>query len=300
LFADNIKYPDDNRWQAGVNIIRRLQDQNWAAYFVGGSVRDILLGLKPGDYDIATSCRPKDILRLFPDSDKIGIRYGVISVKTNEGDKFQVATFRRDDTHSDGRRPNRIFFSDLTGDSARRDFTINAIYLDPVNREISDPQNGISDLESKILRIIGNPIRRLREDHLRILRAIRFASRFDLIIEKESFQAIKKSASLVDKISPDRILDELTRTFTGGDRIFSLELLHKTGILAILWDIFIANGEKLYSAIHDSFKLELEPIPAGIWTAFFAPWKDLGIPDEQIEHAMRRINLPRKLKKTII
>jgi len=300
LYPHNIIFPDDARWKAGVNILKRLQEHNTAAYFVGGCVRDILLGLAPEDYDISTSCRPKEVLKIFPNSDRIGIRYGVIGIKSGQGYKFQIATFRRDDTQSDGRRPKRIFFSDLTGDSARRDFTINAIYLDPINQELADPQHGVSDLEQRVLRIIGNPIRRLREDYLRILRAIRFASRFNLEIEKKSFEAIKKATPLVGKISPDRILDELTRTFLEGERIFALKLLHKTGILAILWDILTEDGEKLYSAIYESFKRELEPSPAGIWTAFFAPWKDSDIPDDKIEQAMQKINLPRKLKRQII
>lgn len=266
---------------------------------VGGCVRDILLGLNPEDYDIATSARPKETLSLFPHADKIGLRFGVLKVEKN-GHYFQIATFRRDDAQSDGRRPRRIFFSDLQGDSTRRDFTINAIYLDPVKDEFIDPQNGIADLEAKLLCIIGEPVRRLREDHLRILRAVRFAARFDLRIEPASFSALIKCAPLVEKLSPDRIRNEITRVFLEGNRVFTLELLHKTGILPILWDIFSGEDDDFYRQVVESMSQAAEASPVGVWSAFFRPWmKNLKDADDAVENAMMRLNFPRRFKREV-
>ena len=294
-----IKYPSDELWNRGVEIISLLQSAGFETYFVGGCVRDILLGITPEDYDIATSARPKEILKLFPDAEKIGIRFGVLTLAGSAG-KYQIATFRRDDPKSDGRRPDRIFFSDLRGDSKRRDFTVNSIYLNPVNQEFIDPNNGIEDLQNGILRIIGNPSVRLREDHLRILRAVRFAARFRLQIEENSLDSIKKSVPLLINISPDRIRDELGRIFKDKNKVFALELLHKTGILPILWSKFSTDTE-LYLQSSASLGTLQENSDTSVWTAFFLPWgKYLNSEPESLENAMSRLNLSRKVKKEII
>jgi poly(A) polymerase len=165
LNTGEIKFPHNLPWSYALELLKLLKFHGYRAYLVGGCVRDILWGLEPGDYDIATSARPQQMFPFLPEVDKIGLRYGVLRVKKGEF-HYQIATFRQDDAQSDGRRPKRIFFSDLEGDAKRRDFTINAIYLDPLVPALIDPQNGIPDLETKILRIIGDPAIRLREDHL--------------------------------------------------------------------------------------------------------------------------------------
>ncbi len=280
-------------------MVRALQGEGGHAYLVGGCVRDILLGLDPGDYDIACSVRPKAILKLFPESNKIGIKYGVLTVKEG-GYHYQVATFRSDHPVSDGRRPRRIFFSDMEADSQRRDFTVNAVYLDPMKPEFIDPQGGIPDLKAGLLRIIGAPEQRFEQDYLRILRAVRFASRFNLEIESASLAALKKCAPLVEKLSADRIRDEITRAFSEGNGIYALELLHNFSILQILWDIFSAKGEGLYRKTAESLKNCKDKSPESLWAAFFKPWRELDGSQDLIERAMRRLNFPRRWKKAVL
>ena len=300
MILKDIIYPNDTIWKESVNIVSKLQSKGFEAYFVGGCVRDVLLGIIPDDYDIASSARPQDVLKIFPEADKIGMRFGVLSIRTEGKGKIQIATFRHDDPKSDGRRPDSVFFSDLAGDGQRRDFTINSIYYDPINEIYSDPNNGIQDLNDKILRIIGNPVQRLKEDHLRILRAVRFAARFGLNFEDNTFEALKKSAQSIDKISPDRIRDELFNCFKHENKVFALELLQKTGILPILLSKF-SYDTGLYPRLIDSMSTLHENSENAIWSAFFAPLgKYLKDFPEDVENAMRRLNLSKRIKKAVI
>ena len=291
------KLPSDDRWLFARETIEILHRHNYEAYLVGGVVRDILLGLEPKDYDIATSAKPEQLLELFPKADKTGYRFGVLRIVKGEHE-VQVASFREDSPDSDGRRPVNVTNTDLQGDSKRRDFTINAIYFDPAGMETVDPHDGISDLNQKILRFIGDPYQRIREDHLRILRAVRFASRFDLTIESASFKAITELAYFVDKISPDRLRDELNKSFMEGNPISCLEILHNTKIIPILWDIFFRE-ENLYQEILASFKHSESNHSISPWPAFFKPWKRLNNWKNEVESAMRRLNFPRKLKNMV-
>lgn len=293
-----VEFPSGPQWEFALEIVRTLQSGGWEAYLVGGCVRDILLGIEPGDYDIATSSPPRNTLEIFPRADRFGIKFGVLTIR-KKGCQCQVAAFRRDHPLSDGRRPQRVYYSDLSGDSSRRDFTINAIYLDPLKKKFIDPWGGIQDLEARILRIIGEPETRLKEDHLRILRAVRFASRFGLTIEPVSMSALKALAPLTTKISPDRIREEITRAFTRGDRVYALEILHITGILQILWDVFSAGGEGLYAQTMESMKESAGTSPADVWSAFFKPWQNLKNHRDLLESAMMKLNFPRKWKRVI-
>jgi poly(A) polymerase len=288
--------PSDKCWISAVEITQILQNNGYQAYFVGGCVRDILLNIIPEDYDIATSARPKEIMRHYPEADTFGIRFGVLKVK-KEGYKFQIATFRRDDPKGDGRHPQRIFFSDLQGDAERRDFTINAIYFDPILQTFRDPLGGRKDLENRILRIIGEPKLRLREDYLRILRAIRFASKYDLTIERDSLTALKECAIFVKDLSSDRIREELTRIFLEGNVKISLKMLQETSILAILWDIFL-KFDFLYEETQISLAHSRAKLPVEVWSAFFSPWKHIAS-DIYIEEAMITLKFPRTWKKAI-
>lgn len=294
----NIVIPDSDSYRFACSVIEKLKSEGCQAYLVGGCVRDMLLGSFPEDYDIATSARPILILKLYPDAGTLGIRFGVLKIADSKH-HVQAATFRKDDPKSDGRRPNRIFFAGLKEDSARRDFTINAIYYDPLDENIIDLYEGINDIESRIIRIIGNPKKRLREDHLRILRAVRFAARFNFQIEAVTFSALKEASGLLKNISPDRIKDELTRSLCEGDKVYSLELLHNLQILPILWDIFDRDDGTLYSGILKSFNDISCSSPLEIWTAFFNPWVKLPDWQNQIETAMLRLNFSRKWKRHI-
>jgi putative nucleotidyltransferase with HDIG domain len=224
-------------------VVTRLKSQGRQAYFVGGCVRDLLLGSQPKDYDIATDARPDEITALFPKSDLVGAHFGVILVHEGEV-QVEVATFRSDHAYEDGRRPVAVQFeTDPRQDVLRRDFTINALLLDPDGGEVLDFVGGRQDLRDGIVRAIGEPEMRFREDHLRLLRAVRFAARFHYLIEPATMTAIQRLHGLVVKVSAERIRDELARILTDGNARRGFELLDETGLLAdILPEVAAMKG----------------------------------------------------------
>jgi tRNA nucleotidyltransferase/poly(A) polymerase len=163
--------------QQGLILLKILREAGFEAYWVGGCVRDRLLGHPLKDIDIATSARPAEVGRLFPDSRFVGASFGVTLVRREEWD-FEVATFRRDGHYSDGRHPDHVEFGTLEQDALRRDFTVNALYFDPISELVIDRVGGVDDLRAGVLRTVGKPRERFREDALRLLRAVRFAARF--------------------------------------------------------------------------------------------------------------------------
>ena len=251
-------------YNTSLEIIKKLQDNGFSAYIVGGTVRDMLFE-KPGksinsgnDIDIATSARPEQINALFEKTFNIGAAFGIVNVVEN-GISFEVATFRKETGYSDGRRPDSIKYTDSPEkDAKRRDFTINALFYDPFKDEILDYVGGKEDLKKGILRTIGPPEKRFPEDYLRILRAIRFGIRFDFIIDKAIIQAIKKLAPQLSKLSGERVRDELTKIFTGLMPQKALRLLSETGILSVvLPEIQAMKGvsqPKLYHPEGDVFE----------------------------------------------
>ena len=215
--------PIDAR-EFAVWIARRLREHGHLAYFAGGCVRDQLLGLQPTDYDLATDARPDRIKSLFRSAIGVGESFGVVLVR--RGDLVvEVATFRSDGTYSDGRRPDSVSFGDEEADAARRDFTINAIFQDPVDETIIDYFDGRSDLEARILRAVGDPDQRLNEDRLRVLRAIRFAARFELSIEAATSDAITRHASRLEGVSRERVGQELRKMLSNPERRIAARLL---------------------------------------------------------------------------
>ena len=297
---NNTKFSDNPLWMGGVEIIRILQDRGHRAYFVGGCVRDVLFGGEPDDFDIATSCNPDESLKYFPDAGRIGIRYGVLNIK-RKGFDYQLATFRRDAQYSDGRRPDRIFFSDIHDDAKRRDFTINAVYLDPVKSQFIDPVGGISDIEKKILRVIGDPVKRFREDHLRLLRAIRFAARFELEIDETSFAAMVECASLVEKISPHRIRDEIHRSFKEGNINLTVKLLCESDIVfKLLPELREMNCSFFESLSGENENTNNVTDDVYGWSLLFAPLVTCaGVDSELTKAAMNRFNFSRKTRRKI-
>ena len=212
-------------------IAHQLHRAGHRAYLVGGCVRDLLLGRTPKDFDVATDAPPARIRELFPRCEQVGAHFGVCLVRGN-GAHVEVATFRSDFDYSDGRRPDRVSFeTDPRQDALRRDFTINALLLDVRTDEILDFVGGRSDLEARLVRAIGDPERRFLEDHLRLLRAIRFAARFGFEIENDTFEAIRSNARLIHKVSAERVRDELIRILTEGGARRGFELLDLTGLL---------------------------------------------------------------------
>jgi poly(A) polymerase len=216
--------------QLATEIVRRLQGAGFSAFWVGGCVRDFLLGREPGDYDIATSARPEEIEKLFPRTVAVGRKFGVIVVVKGEH-QFQVATFRAEADYRDGRRPEKVVFADARADAERRDFTVNGLFFDPVTEKIHDWVGGEADLRKKVIRTIGSPEERFAEDHLRLLRAVRFAAQLDFQIEAATFAAIKAHAARIKLISAERIRDELLKLFRPPHAGQGLELLHRSGLL---------------------------------------------------------------------
>ncbi len=160
-----------------IAILKQLREAGFETYFAGGCVRDRLLSDTPTEYDIATSARPEDIKNIFPKARSVGESFGVMLIRRNEI-MYDVATFRSDGPYSDHRHPDKVQFSDAEHDAQRRDFTINGMFEDPIDETIIDFVNGKADVDARLIRAIGNPLQRIQEDHLRMLRAIRFSSRF--------------------------------------------------------------------------------------------------------------------------
>src|SRR5579863_4871412 len=214
-----------------VSIIGRLRDAGYVAYLTGGCVRDLLLGRDPKDFDVATSARPDELLKLFPGAGQVGAHFGVVLVHKEDA-QVEVATFRSDLEYRDGRHPEGVNFeTDPRQDALRRDFTINALLLDPVSGEVLDFVGGRADLDARLIRAIGDPERRFREDHLRLLRAVRFAARLRLEIEPSTFAAIQRVAQSIHSVSAERVRDEIARILTEGGARRGFELLDSTGLL---------------------------------------------------------------------
>jgi putative nucleotidyltransferase with HDIG domain len=212
-------------------VIGALREAGHTAFLTGGCVRDLLLGRRPKDFDVATSARPDELLRLFPEADQVGAHFGVVLVRNDQA-QIEVATFRSDLQYDDGRRPVAVHFeTDPRQDVIRRDFTINALLLDPASGEVLDFTGGRADLDAKMIRAIGEPESRFREDHLRLLRAVRFAARLGFEIEERTFSAVRGLAPLIRSVSAERVRDEIARILTEGGARRGLELLDATGLL---------------------------------------------------------------------
>jgi putative nucleotidyltransferase with HDIG domain len=212
-------------------IVADLRDAGHQAFWVGGCVRDLLLSRLPKDFDVATSARPEELLRLFPKADQVGVHFGVVLVHEH-GAQVEVATFRSDLEYEDGRHPRGVRFeTDPRQDALRRDFTINALFLDPLTEEVRDWVDGRADLEAGVIRAIGDPVRRFREDHLRLLRAVRFAARLGFEIEPQTMAAMRSDAQAIGSVSAERVRDEIARILTEGGARRGFELLDATGLL---------------------------------------------------------------------
>ncbi len=222
-------------------IVRSLRDRGHQAYFAGGCVRDLLLGREPADYDVATDATPRQVMQILPQTFAVGEQFGVVLVPESSGETgvparhaalVEVATFRADVGYSDGRHPDEVRFSkDPREDVQRRDFTINGMMLDPTTKEILDFVGGQEDLKAGIIRAIGDPERRFAEDKLRMLRAVRFAARFDYHIDPATMAAIQKLALQIHQVSCERVRDELTKMLTEGRARPAFQLLDSSGLL---------------------------------------------------------------------
>jgi poly(A) polymerase len=224
-------------------IVQQLQRAGHTAFFAGGCVRDQLLGREAKDYDIATSANPEEVQALFRRvSDLTGKSFGVIRVMVGEH-AFEVATFRQDGVYRDGRRPESVRFATPEEDAQRRDFTVNGLFFNPVAGKLIDYVGGEADLHARVIRAIGTAADRFAEDQLRLLRAIRFATRLDFTIEPATWEAIRAGAPGIRGISAERIRDELNLIFTARRPERGLDLLDQSGLLQfVLPDIAALHG----------------------------------------------------------
>lgn len=223
------KVKNIKKYQKGLSILLKLRKKGYQAYFVGGVVRDLILKSPLKDIDIATSATPEEVQSLFRKCKKVGAKFGVAMVYMGK-DSFEVATFRQDQDY-DGRRPKRVVFVDAKEDVLRRDFTINGLLLDPVKEKIWDYVGGLKDIQEKCLRAIGNPIHRFQEDHLRMLRAIRFSCYLNFKIHRDTYQAILETANKIVEISKERIKEELWKILTSPYPQKGIQLLFDTRLM---------------------------------------------------------------------
>ena len=246
------------------SIVQTLRQHGFQAYLVGGCVRDLLLGREPKDYDVATNATPAQVMSIFPETYAVGEQFGVVLVPVpdlppdteaetpSKSHAIEVATFRSDIGYSDGRHPDQVRFTgDPREDVARRDFTINGMLLDPLSGEVLDYVGGRNDLEAGIIRTIGEPEHRFAEDKLRMLRAVRFASRFKYTIEPATFAAMQKLADQIQVVSRERVRDELTRMLTEGHARRAFLMLDESGLLRqVLPEISVMHGVEQPAEFH--------------------------------------------------
>lgn len=234
--ADNpVRRPASDLRTAAEEVLRTLVDAGHEAYFAGGCVRDKLLGIEPADYDIVTDAKPDEVGQLFRRTQHVGESFGVVLV-SSQGHQIEVATFRRDGVYSDGRHPDTVTYSDAEHDAQRRDFTINGLLENPLTKEIIDHVGGQADIETKTIRAIGDADARIREDRLRMLRAVRFASRFGFEIEQSTADAIRRAAGDLQGVSRERIGWELKRMLRHESRAAAARELQELGLDSVVLD----------------------------------------------------------------
>ncbi|MBX6313773.1 MAG: CCA tRNA nucleotidyltransferase [Isosphaeraceae bacterium] len=225
----------EQRRAFATEVVRRLRQAGFQAYWAGGCVRDLLLGLQPSDYDVATDATPEQVKALFRRTVAVGESFGVVRVLGPPGaGEVEVATFRSDREYLDGRRPESVIFSTPQADAERRDFTINGMFLDPETGAVIDYVGGREDLQHRVLRAIGDPATRFAEDKLRLLRAVRFAARFDLSIEPATRAALVAMAGQVRVVAAERIAQELRRMLVHPTRARAMDLAFETGLVAAI------------------------------------------------------------------
>ena len=215
-----------------LKIVKTLSDAGFKAYWAGGCVRDMIMGLQPHDYDIATDARPDQVIKLFEKTVQVGASFGVIKV-LYDSHEFEVATFRSDGIYIDGRHPEEVHFSQEKEDALRRDFTINGLFYDTSREKIIDYVNGRQDIKDGIIRTINDPKERFSEDRLRLIRSVRFAAKFGYQIEKETYQALKEMAMSISEVSAERIREEFIKMITGPNPAKCIQMLDEVGMLKV-------------------------------------------------------------------
>ena len=279
-----------------LEVVLRLRRAGFQALWAGGCVRDLLLGLVPVDYDVATDATPEQVMLSLPfRSITVGISFGVVRIRhpRMQGIEVEVATFRSDSAYVDGRRPAAVVFSSPELDAARRDFTINGMFMDPESSQVIDYVGGLDDLRNQVLRAIGDPAERFREDKLRLLRAIRFAARFNLEIEPNTLQSLRAMAGEVVVVSPERIAQELRRMLVHENRAQAMNMALEVGLVAaILPPLVDMRGLFQGKPVqpegdlwdHTMLVLRLLPVRPSFTLAFAALVHDVGKPFTRANH----------------
>jgi tRNA nucleotidyltransferase/poly(A) polymerase len=258
---------------AAIKIVKVLRQNGYQALLAGGCVRDMLLRRPAKDYDVATNAQPNQIIKLFNRTLKVGAKFGVVIVLL-DGSQVEVATFRAEADYADGRHPQKVSFTDPASDAARRDFTINGIFFDPIDKKVIDYVGGRADLKKKIIRTIGPPELRFSEDYLRMLRAVRFSAQLGFKIAPKTFAAIRENAHNITKVSGERIAMELEGILTSTGRAGGVSNLLKSGLAKAIFPDFpdkqIKAAIKVLSRLPQniSFPLGLSALFAGCTPAF--------------------------------
>lgn len=266
-------------------IVLRLRTAGFQALFAGGCVRDMIMGREPKDFDVVTDARPEKVLELFPRAVAVGKAFGVVRVGVSacpgsaKDNYYDVATYRTDGIYSDGRHPQSVAFADERSDAERRDFTINAMFFDPIEGKIHDYVGGKEDLSKKIIRAVGNPDERFQDDHLRMLRAVRFAATLNFAIEPRTADSIKRYAPLIGRVSAERIQQELSRILLESAQPGNaLEMLSSFGLLKeILPEVEAMRGQEQPPQFH----------PEGdVWTHTIMMLNAMGRPSFRLAYAV--------------
>ena len=288
--GDNLasEYSMTNR-QAAIKVVKVLRQNGFEALLAGGCVRDMLLKRRAKDYDVATDARPDDVARLFRRTLKVGVKFGVVIVLIR-GMHVEVATFRTEADYKDGRHPSSVEFTNAAEDASRRDFTINGMYFDPIEKKVIDYVTGQADLKKRIVRTIGNAEDRFGEDHLRMLRAVRFSTQLDFAIEPATFAAICSNAAAIKKMSGERIAMELEGILAAPNRSAGASMLIESGLAEHIFEGF--SGKRAAFAVgvlgHLPERIDFALGLAG----FFA-----GFETEFAVERLRVLKLSNKLKK---
>lgn len=275
-------------------MVRKLRRAGHEAFVVGGAVRDLVMGIRPREYDIATSARPGEVQALFRHTIPVGVQFGVVRVRWRGWD-YEVATYRVDLGYSDGRRPDRVRYADLREDVLRRDFTMNGLALDPVTGEVVDLVGGVEDIRAQVIRAIGDAGQRFAEDRLRPLRAVRFAAQTGFRIEEGTWEAIKETAPEVARVSRERIRDEMDKMLRTDRPGLGLCRMHESGILkTIAPDLATAIGEDVGPTARVLDRLAGQE-PEVLWAALAWP---LGAPGaarfvRSLRHSNRMVEAAR-------
>ncbi len=279
-----------------LEVVLRLRRAGFQALWAGGCVRDLLLGLVPVDYDVATDATPEQVMLSLPfRAITVGISFGVVRIRhpRMHGIEVEVATFRSDSAYVDGRRPAAVVFSSPELDAARRDFTINGMFMDPESSQVIDYVGGLDDLRNQVLRAIGDPAERFREDKLRLLRAIRFAARFNLEIEPNTLQSLRAMTGEVVVVAPERIAQELRRMLVHENRAQAMNMALEVGLIAaILPPLVDMRGLYQGKSVqpegdlwdHTMLVLRLLPVKPSFTLAFAALVHDVGKPFTRANH----------------